>query len=151
MVLGSSIYNLRRAHMNVSWLISPFKSILEGVGKYFTDKQTNKHEISMAKHNARVDKIKRGDAAETNYDLLALQNAASSCIDEIMILWTLGIVTLLFIPATTDVAAQGFVALGNAPTWFQLVFVGGFISKLGLRFLFNGRALFGKKVGSTGT
>lgn len=131
--------------MNLSWL-NPIGKLVEGVGNYFTTKQSNKHNLLMAKHNAKVARIERGDKAETDYDLIVLQNAASTIIDELMIAWVLVIVTLLFIPSTSAVAAAGFIALGNAPIWFQTVFVGAFISKLGLRFLFSGRQLFGQVV-----
>lgn len=131
--------------MNLAWL-NPIGNLVEGIGKYFTTKQSNKHNLLMAKHNARVARIERGDNAETDYDLIVLQNAASTIMDELMIAWVLVIVTLLFIPATSATAALGFIALAGVPVWFQLIFVGAFISKLGLRFLFSGRQLFGSKV-----
>ena len=131
--------------MNLAWL-NPIGNLFEGIGNYFTTKQSNKHDLLMAKHNARVARIERGDNAETDYDLIVLQNAASSIVDELMICWVLGVVTLLFIPAYSATAALGFVALAKVPVWFQTIFVGAFISKLGLRFLFSGRTLFGSKV-----
>lgn len=128
-----------------TWL-NPLGSIVEGVGNYFTDKQKFKAELKLAKHTAKVDQIKRGDKAETDYDLQVLQNAATSIIDELMILWILGVVSMLFYAPTAPIALAGFVALSKIPVFFQLIFVGAFISKLGLRFLFTGRQLFGKKV-----
>ena len=131
--------------MDLSWL-NPIGKVVEGVGNYFVTKQDNKHNLLMAKHAARVTRIERGDQAEADYDLIVLQNAASTIIDEVMILWILGLVTLLFLPAYSATAALGFVALASVPVWFQTIFVGAFISKLGLRFLFSGRQLFGAKV-----
>lgn len=128
------------------WLTEPLGSMFKGVGNYFNTKQTNKHELQMARHNAKIERIARGDSAETDYDLLVLQNAASTIMDEIMILWLLAVVTCLFIPSLAPYALAGFTQLQAVPVWFQTIFVGAFISKLGLRFLFSGRTLFGKPI-----
>jgi hypothetical protein len=134
-------------------LLSPLTAIVNKVGDYKIKKQENKanvvrrtQELEEAKHVAKVDKVKRGDVAEADYDRIAQENARNSIVDELMILWTLTVVTLLFIPYTAPTAIAGFKALEEAPVWFQLIVVGGFISKLGLRFLFSGRSLFGKMV-----
>ncbi len=132
-------------------LIGP---IVNSVGGYFTARQTakaakalRKDELAAAKHNAQVQRIERGDVAEASYDRIAQENARSSYIDELMIIWVFVIVTLLFIPATAPYAVAGFKTLSTqVPIFFQTVFVGAFISKLGLRFLFSGRSLFGKVV-----
>lgn len=136
-----------------SILAKPFTAIVEGVSTYQTQKQINKEskqrradELEEAKHSAKVEKVKRGDITERDYDLAAMNNAKESIMDEVMITWVLCIVTLLFIPATAPYALAGFTALAQVPTWFQLIVVGGFISKLGLRFLFTGRQLFGGNV-----
>jgi len=109
--------------------------------------QRRDQELTQAKHNAKVDRIKRADNAETSYDRIAQENARETYIDEILIIWVLTIVTLMFIPDMQPYVIKGFKALDeHVPVWFQLVFVGCFISKLGLRFLFKGRTLFGKGV-----
>jgi hypothetical protein len=134
-------------------LLAPFTSIIDKLGDYQIKKQENKenksrrtHELEEAKHTAKVDRLKRNDNTEMDYDRIAQENAKVSIVDELMITWVLTIVTLLFIPATSEDALAGFKALEQVPTWFQLIVVGGFISKLGLRFLFSGRTLFGKIV-----
>lgn len=107
------------------------------------DKDRRKHELQAAIEQAAIDRTKRKDDTEANYDLIAQENARNSSIDEIMIFWVLCIVSLMFIPNMQPYVISGFGALDkHVPLWFQLVFVGGFISKLGLRFLFTGRTLF---------
>ncbi len=119
-----------------SLLTGPIEAIIGG----FTDNAKRKDELKAAKHNAEVERVKRGDVIERDYDLQALKNAQSSWIDEIMVLWVLAVISCLFIPTLAPVAIAGIAALAQMPYWFQLVVVGCFISKLGLRFLFNKKA-----------
>lgn len=137
----------------MAWYSTLLSPLVSTIGGYFKDKQKNKadkskrkDELTQAKHEASVERIKRGDKAEADYDRIAQQAKKNTMMDEILILWTLVIVTLLFIPATAPIATAGFVALGTAPVWFQLIFIGCYISTLGLRFLFSGRTLLGKVV-----
>lgn len=132
----------------------PFIStIFEGIVDIFKNRQEIKAKqqeredtLEQVKFEAEVERIKRGDQIEADYDLKAQDNAQHSVIDEVMILWVLAVVTCLFIPALAPYAISGFAALAGVPVWFQTVFVGCFIAKLGLRFLFSGRTLFGKNV-----
>lgn len=126
-----------------SFITGPFTAIAEKVGDYQIKKQENienkarrTHELEEARHTAKVDRVKREDSAEMDYDRVAQENARNSIADELMIAWVLCIVTLLFIPATAEIAKAGFVSLSEVPMWFQFVVLGGFISKLGLRFMF---------------
>lgn len=135
------------------WNIPIIGNLVNKVGDYFNNKQEIKakaqeraDKLLDAQHDAQVERIKRGDNATTDYDLLVLKQAEKTWIDEVMIIWVLAVVTALFIPALAPFAVAGFAALSGVPLWFQTVFVGAFISKLGLRFLFSGRSLFGKKV-----
>lgn len=135
----------------LSILTGPFSAIAEKIGDYQIKKQEHKengarrtHELREAKHTAQVDRVKRGDKAEMDYDRVAQENARNSIVDELMIVWVLGIVTLLFIPDYATTAKDGFKALSEVPMWFQFVVLGGFISKLGLRFMFAKSAKFSK-------
>lgn len=128
-------------------------SIIDGVVDIFKSRQEIKAKqreredgLEQAKFEADVEKIKRGDQVEADYDLKAQENAQHSIIDEVMILWLMGLVTCLFIPALAPYAVAGFTTMGMIPDWVQVLFVGCYISKLGLRFLFSGRKLFGKEV-----
>lgn len=106
------------------------------------DKAKRDDEFKQIKHESDVEKVTRRDTAETNYDLVAQQNARESIIDELMIAWVLGIVTMIFVPEYQPYIINGFKALQEyVPYWFQLVFCGAFISKLGLRFLFSKGAI----------
>jgi hypothetical protein len=127
----------------MAWYSKLLSPIVDVVGGYFKEKQRNKavktqrkDELTSAKHSAYVARVKRGDVAEADYDRIAQENARNSVADELMITWVLTIVTLLFIPATAQYATAGFKSLAEVPLWFQLVVLGGFISKFGLRFMF---------------
>lgn len=135
--------------MNIPFL----STIFEGIVDIFKNRQEIKAKqqeredtLEQVKFEAEVERIKRGDMIEADYDLKAQDNAQHSVIDEIMILWVLAVVTCLFIPPLAPYAISGFAALAGVPVWFQTVFVGCFIAKLGLRFLFSGRTLFGQNV-----
>jgi len=102
-------------------------------------------ELEQAKHTAQVQRLERQDNTVENYDILALKNAKESWIDELEVIWVLAIITMIFIPSMQEYVITGFKALDkHVPIYFQLVFVGIFISKLGLRFLFRGRSILGK-------
>lgn len=135
----------------LSLLGSPLTALFSGIGGYFKDRQAIKAtqtkmdgELALAKHNERVARITAGNVTEANYDSIAQDISRHSIVDELMIFWLLCLVTLMFIPPLQPFVITGFTALSaSTPAWFQLCFVGAFISKLGLRFLFSGRALFG--------
>lgn len=123
--------------------------IVETVGKYVNKRQEigaakglRKDELIMAKHQAQVARIANGDKVEADYDKTALQNMATTFKDEFLMIWTVGVVTCLFIPTLQETALAGFVALATVPIWFQVAFVGLYISTFGLRFL-SGK-MFGK-------
>lgn len=139
-------------------------SIIDNVFGYFTMSKTKKEELkqikekskvnslrlkdelNVAKERAKIERVARNDNIESNYDMIAQENARNSIVDEVMIFWVLCIITLIFIPDMQPYVISGFKALeDHVPVWFQTVFVGAFISKLGLRFLFSGRTLFPKK------
>lgn len=139
--------------MSWDFFSAPFTAIINGISGYFGRSQEIKEnqnrrddELAETLHLAEIERIKRGDETERDYDIMAMENAKASWIDEIMVLWILGIVTALFIPSLSAIAITGFNTLTLVPVWFQTVFVGCFIAKLGLRFLFSGRTLFGSKV-----
>ena len=114
--------------------------------KYRANERERADRLKEAQALAEVARIERGDVTERDYDMQAQRNAEKTIIDDIMIFWVLGVVTCLFIPALAPYAIAGFAALAGVPYWFQVIFVGCFIAKLGLRFLFSGRTLFGKVI-----
>lgn len=137
----------------MAWYSTLFGPLISSIGDYFTTKQKIKatkteyqFKLEEAKFKAQAARIERGDLAETDYDRMVLENAKYSIADELMIIWVLSIFTTLFIPALAPYAIAGFQNLAGVPVYMQLVFVGAFISKLGIRFLFSGRTLLGKKV-----
>lgn len=137
----------------MAWYTSIFRPLVSSVGDYFSTKQkikANKTEyefkLEEAKFKAKAAMIERGDIIESDYDKIVLEQSKNTLADELMIVWILGLITTLFIPDLAPYAKEGFNNLAEVPVYIQLVFVGAFISKLGLRFLFTGRTLFGKVV-----
>lgn len=137
----------------MAWYKALFTPLFSSISDYFTTKQEIKakqteyqFKIEEAKFKAQAARIERGDLIESDYDKIVLEQAKTSLADELMIIWILGLVTTLFIPDLAPYAKEGFKNLEEVPVYIQLVFVGAFISKLGLRFLFSGRTLFGKSI-----
>lgn len=109
--------------------------------------QERKDKLTEAKETAAIKRVQSQDQNIADYDRIAQENARTSIIDEIMIVWVLSIVTMIFVPSMQPYVIEGFKSLEeHVPIWFQLVFIGCFIAKLGLRFLFSTRRLFGKDV-----
>lgn len=102
-------------------------------------------ELDQAKHSAAVSRITNTDKTIADYDLIAQENARHSIVDDILVFWVIGVVSLMFVPDMQPYMIKGFDALNKAPVWFQTLIVGSFISKLGLRFLFSPRKLLGLK------
>ena len=153
----------------MNWNI--FSPIATEIGGFFRDRQKlkakkaeRKDELLVAKHTSQVESVKRKDeliaakhaakvakakqrvVAVTDYDNLVVAESRNTIVDEVLIGWTLLIITCLFIPPLALYAQAGFTALGAAPTWFQLCVIGIYIRTLGLRFLFSGRNILGKIV-----
>ena len=131
----------------------PLEAVVNGVSNYVgkrqerkAKKEQRKDELAQAKHQAQVERIKDKHKATTDYDLQVLENSKTTVMDEVLIFWVMALVSMCFFPVTAAWASAGFATLATLPLWFQLIVVGSFISKLGLRFLFTGRSLFGKVV-----
>lgn len=126
-------------------LLSPITSVITNHQNNKAAEKQRKDELERARHEAKVDRIKRGDETESDYDLEALKQSKNSWADELLIIWLLVIVSLVFIPSLQPFVIAGFEALNTLPYWVEICLVGAFASKLGLRWLISGRTLFNRK------
>ena len=94
-------------------------------------------DLKVAKVNAKIQRTKSQDDSDISYDLQVLKNRALSYMDEILIVFWLVIFVLHFIPECAATMQAGWVAINNAPWWFQFGMLGILVSTLGLFKLFR--------------
>ena len=94
-------------------------------------------ELKAAKIQAKIDRTKNQDNADIGYDLQVLKNRALSIMDEILIVFWLVVFSLHFIPEYAPTMKAGWLAIGQAPWWFQFGMLGILVSTLGLMRLFR--------------
>lgn len=108
---------------------------ITGLGSMWMQGKQKKHEAKMA-HLGRVVQ------GEVDYNSLAQQGMVGSIKDEVLMFWTLGLVTMHFIPSMQPYLQAGWNALANvAPDWFGYCFVGMYVAVYGLK----GWKIFGNK------
>jgi hypothetical protein len=106
---------------------------------------TAENNFKIAQFNAKAKRCELAEQNDSDYDLLVLKNRDKTIIDEIIILFFLGLFVCHFIPAMQPYMAAGWSAMGykGAPWYFEFVIVGIAVSTLGLMRLF--RAFFKRK------
>ena len=93
-------------------------------------KAEGKIKIAAAKVEAEV---KRQDQLG-QMDVIAMDGMRFSWKDELLTIWTLGVVTACFIPGLQEYVRDGFIYLEmNTPDWFGWCFTGMYVAIFGLR------------------
>lgn len=87
----------------------------------------------LAKLNAESQRIKRESEMDMTYDLIALKQKKYTWADEFILVSFFSILLLTFIPYTQDAMSIGWVALNEAPWWFEFGLVGMLVSTFGLK------------------
>ena len=107
-------------------------------------------DLEVARIEAEINRAKRTDAADADYDLQVLRNRERSWADEVLIAIFAGIFILPFVDALqatwtgkrlgiAEAVAEGWAAHGydGAAWWFEFAMVGILVSTLGLFRLFR--------------
>lgn len=114
----------------ITGIIEIVKSIGGGMVEKSKIKAQGKIDITQAKIKAKVTKLEK----EADMDLEAMKGMAFSWKDEALLLWTLAIVTMCFIPWTQPYVKEGFIFLrDNTPDWFGYCVTGMYVAVFGLR------------------
>lgn len=105
--------------------------------------------LKIAQFNAQAKRCELVEQNDADYDLIVLRNRDKSKMDEVIILFFLGLFICHFIPAMQIYMAQGWQAMGytGAPWYFEFVIVGIAVSTLGLMRLF--RSFWGSRTTSS--
>ncbi|MEZ7277238.1 hypothetical protein [Pseudoalteromonas sp. 68 DY56-GL68] len=104
--------------------------------------------FKIAQFEAKAKRCMQAEQNDADYDLLVLKNRDKTFMDEIIILFFLGLFICHFIPAMQPYMQKGWQAMGykGAPWYFEFVIVGIAVSTLGLMRLF--RAFWGGRSNS---
>ncbi|HEA15345.1 MAG TPA: hypothetical protein ENH88_02625 [Pseudoalteromonas prydzensis] len=95
--------------------------------------------FKIAQFNAKAKRCMQAEQNDADYDLLVLKNRDKTMMDEVIILFFLGLFIGHFIPAMQPYMQKGWQAMGynGAPWYFEFVIVGIAVSTLGLMRLFR--------------
>ncbi len=101
--------------------------------------------FKIAQFEAKARRCMQAEQNDADYDLLVLKNRDKTLMDELIILFFLGLFICHFIPAMQPYMHKGWQSMGyqGAPWYFEFVIVGIAVSTLGLMRLF--RAFWGGK------
>lgn len=93
-----------------------------------------KAEGRIAIASAKVAATVKRTEQQGDMDLEAMRGMAFSWKDELLLIWTLAVVTGCFIPGLQEYVKDGFIFLESAtPDWFGWCFTGMYVSVFGLR------------------
>ena len=96
-------------------------------------------EIAEAKHTARLEIEAKKATADIDWDQIMARASANSWKDELLTIWAVVVLTLVFLPWTQEWALAGLRGLEAAPEWFQVLIITVFAASFGVRDLIKNR------------
>lgn len=100
-------------------VVGPVGTIVEGWQKRKTAQVEADVATTQALTAAKIKHVETMDAAEVNWDAMAMQNSASSWKDEWLTIVLSIPLIMCFVPGMVDYVQAGFNALQNVPIWYQ--------------------------------
>jgi hypothetical protein len=98
-----------------------------------------KGEVKVAKAQAEIEALHRQAVHENNWELLHIRHAGWR--DDGITIYTLALLTALFVPYTQPYVQEGFRLLGTLPAWFQIMVAIVWSAPFGVRVFTNFKAL----------
>jgi len=143
----------------INFIAKPFADIVGGWQGRTTAAAQTVNELALlegdlkkARLTADIRRIENQDNADADYDQKVLDNRKYTIMDDLLIVFWLGIFIMHFIPNYAPKMAAGWSAIGKAPWWFQFGMLGILVSTLGLMRLFRmyteNKFSFGSKNGN---
>lgn len=123
-------------HMVFKMLGGPVIGKVVEAGTRWLEKRA---EIAEAKHTARLEIEAKKATADIDWDQIMAQNSSSSWKDELLTIWAVVVLTLVFLPWTQEWALSGLRGLEAAPEWFQILIITVFAASFGVRDLIKNR------------
>ena len=123
-------------HMAFKLLGGPVVGKVVEAGTRWFEKRA---EIAEAKHTARLEIEAKKATADIDWDQIMARASASSWKDELLTIWAVVVLTLVFLPWTQEWALAGLRGLEAAPEWFQVLIITVFAASFGVRDLIKNR------------
>jgi hypothetical protein len=123
-------------HMAFKLLGGPVVGKVVEAGTRWFEKRA---EIAEAKHTARLEIEAKKATADIDWDQIMARASASSWKDELLTIWAVVVLTLVFLPWTQEWALAGLRGLEAAPEWFQILIITVFAASFGVRDLIRNR------------
>lgn len=113
-------------------------SFSETAANVYIERKKLKHELEMTRikgkiayETAKIERAMRSEGLDHEWEIESIRNSGWK--DEwVLILLSIPLV-LVFVPATQEMVAQGFVALENTPDWYQWLIMIIFTAIYGIR------------------
>ena len=128
----------------INFITKPFADIVGGwQGRKTAAAQTVNElallegELKKARVSAEIKRVVNQDNQDADYDQKVLDNRKYTIMDDLLIVFWLIVFTLHFVPDYAATMKKGWLAIGNAPWWFQFGMLGILVSTLGLMRLFR--------------
>ena len=93
--------------------------------------------LKKARVTADIKRVENQDTNDTDYDQKVLDNRRYTIMDDILIVFWLIVFIFHFIPDYAATMKKGWLAINQAPWWFQFGMLGILVSTLGLMRLFR--------------
>ena len=123
-------------HMAFKLLGGPVVGKVVDAGARWFEKRA---EIAEAKHTARLEIEAKKATADIDWDQIMARASANSWKDELLTIWAVVVLTLVFLPWTQEWALSGLRGLEAAPEWFQILIITVFAASFGVRDLIKNR------------
>ena len=123
-------------HMAFKLLGGPVVGKVVEAGTRWFEKRA---EIAEAKHTARLEIEAKKATADIDWDQIMARASANSWKDELLTIWAVVVLTLVFLPWTQEWALAGLRGLEAAPEWFQILIITVFAASFGVRDLIRNR------------
>jgi hypothetical protein len=94
-------------------------------------------DLKKARIKAEIKRIENQDNKDADYDQKVLDNRKYTIMDDVLIIFWFVVFTLHFVKGYALIMKDGWLAIGNAPWWFQFGMLGILVSTLGLMRLFR--------------
>lgn len=128
----------------INFVTQPFADIVGGWQGRKTAAANTANELALldgqlkkAHVLAEIRRVENQDNQDADYDQKVLDNRKYTLMDDLLIMFWLVVFTLHFVPDYAATMKKGWLAIGNAPWWFQFGMLGILVSTLGLMRLFR--------------
>lgn len=115
-------------------IAAPVVDYLKERQKLRSEERRQKAEYAEAVHQRKVELVKAGLTADMNWEMEFARQAETSWKDEYTLIVVSIPAVMAFVPGLDKYVGNGFKALMQTPTWYQLMLVTLFFATVGIRY-----------------